>query len=128
MILTLNAQGKAMDGLAMFVIKAVLLQATIIRMLTESSEPLTLQGIYLTADSRTKCLTLQTSYGYAPSVETNASSTSSSTTRFAQQNPYGVGSLIVESIRMFATAMLVLLEKAITTAHFFKSHFSEENK
>lgn len=117
-----------MDGLATFVIKAVLLQATIIRMLTESSEPLTLQGIYLTVDNRTKCLTLQTSYGFAPSVETSASSTSSSTTRFAQQNPYGVGSLIVESIRMFATAMLVFLEKAIQTAHSFKSHFSEENK
>ena len=128
MIITLNAQGKATDGLAMFVIKAVVLQATIIRMLTESSEPLILQGIYLKTDSRTKCLTLQTSFGYAPSVETSASSTSSSTTKSVQQNPYGVGSLIVESIRMFATAMLVLLEKVTTTARFLKFHYSEENK
>lgn len=126
MIVTLNAQGKAMDGLATFVIHHVLLTTILTQKV--SSEPLILTGIYMTADTRTKCLTLQTKYDLLQNVVTSASSTSSSTTRFAQQNPYGVGSLIVESIRILGISMLVLLEKAIQTAHSFKSHFSEENK
>ena len=125
MIYTLSVPAKATDGLAMPVIRFVLLTTLLTRELCAQS---TLQEIYLEMDTRTSCLTLQTKFGLPQKPETKELATSYSTQRFARQNPYGVGAHIVESIRMLNIAIFLFLKKAIQTAHSFKSHYSEENK
>jgi hypothetical protein len=125
MIYTLNVPAKATDGLAMPAIHFVLLTTLLTK---ELSERLTLQEIYLEMDTRTSCLTLQTKFGLPQKPETSALSTSYSTLRFAQRNPFGVGAHIVESIRMLNIAIFLLQKRVTTMVRFLKSHYSEENK
>jgi hypothetical protein len=125
MIYTLSVPAKVTDGLAMPAIHFVLLTTLLTR---ELSERLTLQEIYLEMDTLTSCLTLQTKFGLPQRPGTSASSTSYSTRRFAQRNPYGVGAHIVESIRMLNIAIFLLQKRVTTMVRFLKSHYSEENK
>ena len=113
MILTRQEIEPQMGGLAIPVIQRVLLTTILINKV--SSEPLILTGIYLARQSQTSCLTLQIRFETQQSL-TQELLMSSSTAKLPLVNPYGVGSLIKESILIGIIAMSLLLKKAMQTA------------
>jgi hypothetical protein len=111
MIVTQTAIEPQTAGLAMYVIRHVLLTTTLINKVF--AEPLTLTGIYLAKQSQTSCLTLQIRYDYARNVEIRESLTSSSQGALLPLAWGGVGGSILELTRTLSIAIFLSLRRAI---------------
>jgi hypothetical protein len=103
-----------MVGLATLVTQHVLLTTHLMQQV--SSEPLILTGIWLDGASLTSCLTLRIRFDSRRELEIRELVTSYSMASTAQQKPYGVGELIVESIRILSIAMSLLPRRAMQMA------------
>jgi hypothetical protein len=114
MILTQTEIEPPTAGLAIELTKIILL--TTILTQRASSEPLILTGIWLDGASLTSCLTLRIRYDSRRELEIRELVTSYSMGSTAQQKPYGVGELIVESIRILSIATSVFTQKAMQMA------------
>lgn len=93
-------------------------------------ERLTLTGIYMEYQSRTKCLILSTKFDYLPSLKETVAElpTSYLMALLPHRRNLGLGVNIWGVISTAITHILALRARAIKTARNFPSHYSKETK
>ena len=130
MQLTLKETNVAMAGLPMHVISLVAFQTIYLQKILESSEGLTLTGIYMEYQNQTKCLTLQTNYDCLPSLKKMVAEfpTSYLMALLPARRSLGLGVNMWGAISTAIIFISALRARAIKMAHHFKSHYSQENK